>query len=160
MDFIRELYAPENESAQKQGWWIGLSLPVWIKREKLRKSLCVQNANGNTLDKLVCNEIIKLSADDSALLKNIEAIKIEVANNNDEYEEKLASLRKNFDENKKKIGNLVKTISDNPASEYIKKEISELHKQNEVLQTTITDYEELTQSKFLSDEQITIIKSV
>lgn len=130
-------------------------------KEKSKSQLCkCKNANGNNLDKMVCNEIKKLSADNSKLIKNIEAIKNEVKNNNDVFDEKLSSLKKELNDNKKRIDNLVKSLSDTPANEYISNEINSLHHKNEVLQNTIQDYEELTKSRFLADEQVEIIKTI
>lgn len=132
-------------------------------KERSKSGLCkCKNANGNNLDKMVCDEIIKLSADDSALMKNIENIKTEVMNHSDEYDEKLVSLNKSLGENKKKINALVKNLSgdDSAANAYISNEINDLHAENEILQNTIAEYDSLIRPHILADDQVDIIKGI
>ena len=132
-------------------------------KERSKSGQCrCKNANGNTLDKMVCDEIVKLSHDGSALFQNIEKIKNEIAGKANDFPVQITALQKAFDDNKRKIDTLIKMLSEDgsAAGAYITDEINSLHEKNEALQKQIAELKEISTAKFLADDQVEIIKGV
>ena len=89
----------------------------------------MKNPNGNTLDKAVCEEIKKLTADNSRFLEELSSIKKELTLKTEDYETELSKISQALSNVEKEISTLVQAISgaqDSPAQKYITEKINSL----------------------------------
>lgn len=133
-------------------------------KEKSRSHSCqMKNANGNMLDKVVCEEIKRLGADSSEFIRQIELGKKQLEGNREEYDDNLDRLRGVLAENEKEIAALVSSLSKaagTSAEGYIVKQIDELHGKGEIIKSRIAEMESLTASHALSDIEFDIIRQM
>jgi len=130
-------------------------------KEKSQTQLCnIKNPNGNTLDRMVCEEIKKLSNDSSDFIQQLENVKKEIKGNSQEYDERLNALKRDFAENEDTIKDLVISLVKAEGTvtyEYISKQIDELHDKSVIIQKRIDELNSLTQEHELSDIEFDII---
>ena len=133
-------------------------------KEKSRSHNCqMKNANGNMLDKVVCEEIKKLGSDSSEFIKQLELGKKQLGDNREEYEGSLERLQGQLTENEKEISALVSTLtkaSGTPSETYILKQIDELHSKGENIKSRIAEIEGLTAAHALSDIEFDLIRQM
>lgn len=126
-------------------------------KEKSKSQKCdMKRPNGNELDRIICEEIKKLSEDESEFMTMIKKEQKTFSNHNVSYKEKLKSLKKLKSDNEAKIKGLVHSLSefnDTVAHEYIFKEINELDKKIKSLQEQIQEYENLTETETISNQE-------
>lgn len=133
-------------------------------KEKSRSHICkMKNANGNMLDKVVCEEIKKLDEDSAEFIRQLVLGKKQLEDNREEYDNTLERLRGTLAENEKEIAGLVSSLSKasgTSAEGYIVKQIEELHGKGEVIKLRITELENLTASHALSGIEFNVIKQM
>lgn len=133
-------------------------------KEKTRRQNCdCPRANGNTLDRLVCQEVKRLSEDGSEFLLQLEAAKTQLRGQSDEQETLLASLRKELEGKEKSIAALVNSLAETgqtSAREYILQQIDALHEQKKTLASRVAELENLADSHCISDEEFDILKDM
>ena len=133
-------------------------------KERSRCHNCnMKNPNGNILDKAICEEIKKLSAENSEFIQQLESSQIELLGNRQEYDEQLEHLRKSYQENDKEISALVSSISKaagTPAESYIIRQIDELHEKSIGIKNRIEELESITKKHVLSDIQFDILREL
>jgi hypothetical protein len=133
-------------------------------KEKSRSHICkMKNANGNALDKAVCEEIKKLGGDSSEFIRRLELGKQRLLGSREEYDESLDRLRGDLAVNEKEIAALVgslKRASGTSAEEYIVKQIDEQHNNCELLKRRIEELESVTAGHVLSDIEFDIIRQM
>ena len=132
-------------------------------KEKSQKQLCeIPNLNGNILDKSIIEEIKKLSGDNSTFLKELKHAKKTVSNNVVEYQDKIKNFEKEIQKNEDKIQRLVVSLTDekNISEEYIKREIENLHNENQTLLDKIEDVKCLTRDYSYSDNEFDILRDM
>lgn len=126
-------------------------------KEKSKSQKCdMKRSNGNELDKLVCEEIKKLTEDKSAFTTMLKKEQKSLNINDASYQEKLKSLRKSKSDNEAKIKSLVLSLTQSentPAHSYILQEINELDEKTKALQTQIKEYEDLAKTSVMSDTE-------
>ena len=126
-------------------------------KEKSKSQKCdMKRLNGNELDKLVCQEIKKLSEDKSAFMTMLKKEQKNLNINDASYQEKLRSLRKSKFDNEAKIKSLVHSLTQSentPAHDYILQEINDLDEKTKSLQTQIQEYEDLAKTGIMSDSE-------
>lgn len=126
-------------------------------KEKSKSQKCdMKRLNGNELDKLVCEEIKKLSENKSAFMTMLKMEQRSLNINDASYQEKLKSLRKSKADNEAKIKSLVLSLTQSentPAHDYILQEINELDEKTKALQAQIKEYEDLTKTETMSDTE-------
>ena len=126
-------------------------------KEKSKSQKCaMKRPNGNELDKMVCEEIKKLSEDKSAFMTILKNGQKSLNVNDASYQEKLKSLRKSKADNEAKIKSLVQSLSemeDSSAKSYILQEINELDEKVKAFQTQIKEYEDMSKGETLSDAE-------
>lgn len=126
-------------------------------KERSKRSLCNQcNANGNLLDTTILEQVKYLPNDHSVFLTQLEKSKRLYTQNSEPYINKLEELRQQKEENRRKITILIDSLADFDASiaaAHVKKRIEELHMQNGVLQSHITELEALTAPHALSSTE-------
>ncbi len=133
-------------------------------KEKSRSHVCkMKNANGNMLDRVVCEEIKRLGAESSEFIRQLEIGKKQLEGNREEYDDNLDRLRGALVENEKKIAGRVASLSEaagTAAAGYIVKEIEELHGEGEMMKSRIAEMESLTASHALSNIEFDIIRQM
>ncbi|NLT15405.1 MAG: recombinase family protein [Clostridiales bacterium] len=133
-------------------------------KEKSRCHNCnMKNPNGNIIDKAVCDEIKKLSADSSEFIRQLESGRETLVGDRREYDEELQRLRKSFEENEKEISSLVSSLSKaggTSAETYIMKQIGELHEKGLNIESRIAELNSLIKSHELTDIQFEIIRGL
>lgn len=124
-------------------------------KEKSKSQKCdMKRPNGNELDKLVCEEIKKLTEDKSAFMTMLKKEQKSLNINDVSYQEKLKSLRKSKSDSETKIKSLVLSLTQSentPAHSYILQEINELDEKAKALQAQIKEYEDLAKTSVMSD---------
>ena len=126
-------------------------------KEKSKSQKCaMKRPNGNELDRMVCEEIKKLSEDKSAFMTILKNGQKSLNVNDASYQEKLKSLRKSKTDNEAKIKSLVQSLSEmeeSSAKSYILQEINELDEKVKAFRTQITEYEDMAKGETLSDAE-------
>ena len=137
---------------------------VCTMKEVSRGERCkLKNANGNILDKAVCDEIKRLGEDSSEFIRQLELGKQEISSNNAEIEADIERLKKAVDENDKEIKALIASLtsaSGSSAETYIIRQIEQLHDKSEMLNQRISELEGLTKSHELSTIEFDIIRQM
>ncbi|SDL65833.1 hypothetical protein SAMN04488502_101478 [Dendrosporobacter quercicolus] len=122
-----------------------------------------KNANGNMLDRVVCEEIKRLGADSSEFIRQLEFGKKQLEGNSEEYDDKLDQLRGAFKKNEKEIAEQVASLSlseGTVAKGYVIEKIEELHGEGEKIKNHIAEIESLTTSHVLSNIEFDIIRQM
>ncbi|WP_298203120.1 recombinase family protein [Desulfosporosinus sp.] len=133
-------------------------------KEKSKKTRCdIKNVHGNDLDKLVIEEIKKLSSSDSELSNKIgkEKLNIEITKNSISSE--IEMLEKNIKENEHAISNLVNTLSqaqNTGATKYIIAQINEKDKQTVSFKTRLAELRERSENHDLKNEGFDVMKDM
>lgn len=124
-------------------------------KEKSKRQKCdMKRLNGNELDKIIGEEIKKLSEDKSEFMSLIKKEQKTFCDHNFSYKEKLKSLRKSKLDNETTIKSLVRSLSESDnkvAHEYIFQEINEIDKKIKSLQEQIQEYENLVETETMSN---------
>lgn len=126
-------------------------------KERSRCELCnINNPNGNELDKMICEQIKRLSENDSEFMKNLEKVKRELGSNSEDFDQQLSVLKKKLQESEQQIANLVEILTktpNTPALDYITEQINSIHANKEKIKTRIGELESLTQNHLYSNEE-------
>lgn len=133
-------------------------------KERSRCHCCKgKNANGNTLDRAIVEEIKKLSEDSSEFMQHLEQSKKALAGNRETYEEQIEKLTGELAENKKEIKRLVSTLaksSGTSAEAYIVRQIDELHQKGEGLRSRIEEMEQLAAGHGMSSLEFDVFRQM
>lgn len=123
-------------------------------KERSRMECCtMKNANGNLLDKLVMEEIKKMSEDDSEFLLQLNKNKKALEQDLPEFESRRLSLVQEAKETESEIAGLVSTLGKaggTEAEDYILKQVQELHKKKEETEIRLQELEEAAVEQELS----------
>lgn len=126
-------------------------------KEKSKSEKCeMKRPNGNELDKIVCEEIKKLSEDKSAFMTILKNQYKNTNTNDAEYQEKLKALRKSKSETEAKIKALVMSLAKSEGTSahgYILQEINGLDESLKSLENQICEYENIAKTDNLSAEE-------
>ncbi len=130
-------------------------------KEKSKSAKCkMKRPNGNELDKMVCDEIKKLSADNSEFVTILKKEKKSLNINDSSYQDKLKSLKKQKNEIESKIEALVLSLTkaeNTSAYDYIFKEINMLDEKKKSLELQIQEYEDLANTTTASDIEFEVL---
>ena len=131
-------------------------------KEKSRQHNCqMNNPNGNVLDRVIFAEMVKLAADDSNLIKNLNNLKSKLEKNVGDYESQVKLLNKTISDAKKNIQNLIQSISAGEkgvAIDYIKEEIEQQDRERQMAETKLKELNALMRKSTISDAEIEDIK--
>lgn len=112
-------------------------------KERSRCQLCnSKNPNGNELDKMICQQIKRISENSSDFIKIRERAK-KLEGNREEYDQQLNALKKELQENEQQIANLVDTLAktpNTPAFDYITEQINTLHEKTRKSRIGLTNW--------------------
>lgn len=133
-------------------------------KERSRCSVCgLRNANGNTLDAAVVEQIRMLTEDRTGFITQLEQSKRYYTGDHGEYEAKLTALREERAGNEKKITALVDSLAafgGSAARAHVAKRVDELHRANEAITARITELEGLTAQNALSEIEFDILRQL
>lgn len=133
-------------------------------KERSQRSVCdLRNANGNTLDTAIIEQIKTLSEDRPGFAAQLEQSKKFYTGNREEYEAKLSGLKAEQAENGKKITALVDSLAefrDSAARAHVAKRIDALHRVSENLTARITELEGLTSQRALSEIEFDLLRQL
>lgn len=132
-------------------------------KEKSKGAICdCKRVNGNKLDKAICDEIKKLTFDQSEFTTQLNSMERKLTDSVKEYRNNIANLEKALNKNNKDIERLIDSItnSDNsPADNLIKDKINKLSEENEKIENQINENRIAIDNQNLSDLNLEILKS-
>lgn len=133
-------------------------------KERSQRSVCnSKNANGNTLDMAVIEQIKMLAEDKDTFIAQLEQSRRFYTGNRMDYEQRLDDLRKEKAETEKKINSLVDSLvdmGDSPAKAHVTKRIEQLNGEYQSLRQRIQELEGLTSQHALSDIEFDLLRQL
>ncbi|MGN0699862.1 MAG: recombinase zinc beta ribbon domain-containing protein, partial [Oscillospiraceae bacterium] len=135
-------------------------------KERSRKSKCEMcNVNGNVLDKLVCDEILKFNRPDSVVGKQLDTLIKKSSKSTEDTRERLSELNKSVDTKQQMITNLMQALAKSEDSsamlDYTTREVERLDKEIKQLQNEIAELSFLESEDTQRGAQIdSMIKSI
>lgn len=133
-------------------------------KERSQRSLCSRrNANGNTLDAAVVEQMGRLACDSSGFVTLLEQSKLLYTGSRDPYDAKLTDLRKEQAETEKKIHALVDSLAelgDSAARGHVAQRIETLHQTGQAIAARIAELEGLTSQHALSDIEFDLLRQL
>jgi site-specific DNA recombinase len=126
-------------------------------KERSKKSQCnSKNLNGNLLDRMIVDEIRKLSESDSELVKQLEGSRKYFTGDREIYEKGLDELRKQQEETERKTTALVDSIADlqgSAAIAAVSRRIEELQLEQKQIADRIREMEGLAEAHVLEHSE-------
>lgn len=133
-------------------------------KEKSKSQLCtMKNPNGNTLDKLVCEEIKKLSSDPSTFLQELEKAREGFKSKKNSESDELQNLEQNLKETEGNLNALLSTlgkVAGTASEEYLLKEIQILADTCEEIKSRIKTVSQIQEKNALSDLEFDLLRDV
>ncbi len=133
-------------------------------KERSRMEKCnMKNPNGNTLDKLVCDEIKKLSYDPEIFLNELQKQKKNYTANSSSAEEEISRLNKiktNLETDITKLTKTLVKVADTTSEKHILKEIDELDHDLNNANESIVEYEKILNSNVMTENDFEILKDL
>ena len=133
-------------------------------KERSQRSMCnSKNANGNTLDMAVIEQIKLLEDDKGSFIDQLEQSRKFYTGNRADYEEQLASIHQEKVELEKKIEGLVDSLADlgkSSARNQVARRIEQLNQKCEETDTRIHELEALTSQHALSDIEFDVMRQL
>lgn len=133
-------------------------------KERSQRTMCnSKNANGNTLDMAVIEQIKMLADDKDTFIDQLEQSRKFYTGNRMDYEQRLDDLKKEKAANEKKINSLVDSLvemGDSPAKAHVTKRIEQLNEEYQSLEKRIQELEGLTTQHSLSDIEFDLMRQL
>ena len=133
-------------------------------KERSQKSLCSnRNANGNTMDLAVVEQVKRLNDHNAEFVDQMEKSRKFYTGNRVQYEEQLAALQKDKAEVEKKIEGLVDSLvelGDSTAKVRVAKRIEALTAESDALETRIQELITLTSQHAMSDMEFDVLRQL
>lgn len=135
-------------------------------KERSRKSKCtMKNVNGNVLDKLVCDELLKFNRPRSTVGRQLDALIRQSNKETEDNSERLAALKKRSDEKRGMISNLMEVLarSENSSAmlSYTTKEVERLDNEIKALENGIAELSFLGEENMERQKQVDdIVRSI
>jgi site-specific DNA recombinase len=133
-------------------------------KERSQRSLCNEkNANGNSMDTAIVEQIKMLEDDQGTFIRQLEQSRRFYTGNRTDYEERLAGMRQERAELEKKMENLVDSLaelSESTAKNHVAKRIEQLNQECLALDAYISEMEGLTAKKELSDMEFAMMRQL
>lgn len=130
-------------------------------KERSQKSLCNnRNANGNTMDLAVVEQVKRLNDHNAEFIDQMEKSRKFYTGNRVQYEEQLAALQKDKAEVEKKIEGLVDSLidlGDSTAKMRVAKRIEALTAESDGLESRIQELTALTSQHAMSDMEFDVL---
>ncbi len=133
-------------------------------KEKSKRQKCdMKRPNGNELDRLVCEEIKKITSDNSDFMKHLKRGLRNMDYNSESYQENLKELRKSKSKYENQIKNLVQSLAqseDSAASTYIINQMNEIDNKIKAIEKQIDEYLDLANSSTTSEQDFEILSEM
>lgn len=133
-------------------------------KERSQRSVCnSKNANGNTLDMAVVEQIKMLAEDKDTFIAQLEQSRRFYTGNRMDYEQRLDEMRKEKAETEKKINSLVDSLVDmggSSAKAHVTKRIEQLNQEYQSLEQRIQELDGLTSQHALSDIEFDLLRQL
>lgn len=133
-------------------------------KERSQRSLCNnRNANGNTMDLAVVEQVKRLNDHNAEFIDQMEKSRKFYTGNRVQYEEQLAALQKDKAEVEKKIEGLVDSLvelGDSTAKVRVAKRIEALTAESDALETRIQELIALTSQHAMSDIEFDVLRQL
>ena len=133
-------------------------------KERSQKSLCSnRNANGNTMDLAVVEQVKRLNDHNAEFIDQMEKSRKFYTGNRIQYEEQLTALQTDKAEIEKKIEGLVDSLidlGDSAAKVRVAKRIEALTAESDALETRIQELIALTSHRAMSDMEFDVLRQL
>ena len=133
-------------------------------KERSQRSLCNnRNANGNTMDMAVVEQVKRLNDHNAEFIDQMEKSRKFYTGNRVQYEEQLADLQKDKTEVEKKIEGLVDfliDLGDSTAKVRVAKRIEALTAESDALEVRIQELTALTSQHAMSDMEFDVLRQL
>lgn len=133
-------------------------------KERSQRSLCNnRNANGNTMDMAVVEQVKRLNDHNAEFIDQMEKSRKFYTGNRVQYEEQLAALQKDKVEVEKKIEGLVDSLielGDSTAKVRVGKRIEALTAESDALEVRIQELIALTSQHAMSDMEFDVLRQL
>jgi site-specific DNA recombinase len=133
-------------------------------KERSQRSLCNEkNANGNSMDTAIVEQIKMLEDDQGSFIRQLEQSRRFYTGNRTDYEERLAGMRQEKAGLEKKMENLVDSLaelSESTAKNHVAKRIEQLNQECLALDAHISEMEGLTAKNELSDMEFAMMRQL
>ncbi len=133
-------------------------------KEKSRMKNCaIKNPQGNELDKMICDEIKRLSENSSEFVQKLRKAEKIVKGDTKEYDRQIEQLKTSLRQTEKEILALVDSLSkagQTAAYGYITDKINVLDEKKQGLETQMQQLKQLMDSDFLSQAQFDILEGM
>lgn len=133
-------------------------------KERSKRSICnSKNANGNTLDMAIVEQIKMLDDDHGTFIEQLEQSRKFYTGNRTDYEERLTAMKQQKAETEKKIESLVDSLTelgDSTAKSHITKRIEQLNFECVEIDARIQELEGLTSQHTLSDIEFDVMRQL
>lgn len=133
-------------------------------KERSKRSICnSKNANGNTLDMAIVEQIKMLDDDHGTFIEQLEQSRKFYTGNRTDYEERLTAMKQSKAETEKKIESLVDSLTelgDSTAKSHITKRIEQLNFECVEIDARIQELEGLTSQHTLSDIEFDVMRQL
>lgn len=133
-------------------------------KERSQKSLCSnRNANGNTMDLAVVEQVKRLNDHNAEFIDQMEKSRKFYTGNRVQYEEQLTALQKDKAEIEKKIEGLVDSLidlGDSAAKVRVAKRIEALTAESDALEVRIQELTALTSQHAMSDMEFDVLRQL
>ena len=133
-------------------------------KERSQKTLCnSKNANGNTMDLAIIEQIKLLAENNGSFINQLEQSRKFYTGNRANYEESLASMHQEKAALEKKIEGLIDSLADLPdgvARSHVAKRIEQLNSECVEIDSRIRELEGLTSQHTLSDIEFDVMRQL
>ena len=133
-------------------------------KERSKKELCKRrNANGNTLDIAIIEQLKQLADEKSDFARQLEKSKMFYAGNREEYDRRLAAMRKEKADLEKKVSSLVDTLAETEEGAVKKSILSRLGEMNmeiDKLSMGIEEMVSIASEHALSDIEFDVLRQL
>ncbi len=133
-------------------------------KEKSKMQKCVmKNPNGNNLDKLVCEEIKKLSSQPSMFLAELERLRGEVKTDSESVSAKLDRLSKLRADKQKEIERLTATVANiigTPAEVHLLKKLNEDSDELKNIEQSIAEFKSIAKQNVMTGSEFDLLKDL
>ncbi len=133
-------------------------------KEKSKMQKCkMKNPNGNNLDKLVCQEIKKLSTEPSMFLAELERVRSEIKTDSESISAQLERLAKLKVEKQKDIEKLTITVTNSigtPAEPHLMKKLNDDSDELKNIEQNLAEFEKMTTQNVMTDSEFDLLKDL
>ena len=133
-------------------------------KERSKKELCKRrNANGNTLDIAIIEQLKQLADEKSDFARQLEKSKMFYTGNREEYDRRLAAMRKEKTDLEKKVSSLVDTLAETEEGAVKKSILSRLGEMNmeiDKLSMGIEEMVSIASEHALSDIEFDVLRQL